>query len=156
MSTHLERIGAQRPRDPTGLPESFWRQEPALVAVYVFGSMATGRSGPEPDLDVALLVTGRPLAKPRRDDIAATWRARLVDALGSERIDVVVVDGAPLVLCHRVLRDGRLLFCSNTRVRIQFEVDVIRRYCDSRWMRDLFREALKRELLAHAGAANRG
>lgn len=144
----LEKLGSRLPRDLATLPEGFWNQDPEPLAVWLFGSSVTGKRGPEPDLDIALLLGGAARQPAQRLDLVMLWRGRLVDALGSERIDVVVLDGAPVLLRHRAIRDGRLLACRDRAARIEFEAASLWEYCDTEWMRQLFDARLKERLLA--------
>ena len=51
-------------------------------------------------------------------------------ALGSNEIDVLVLNQAPPVLYHRVLRDGRRLLARDLRATTTREGYALSRYCD--------------------------
>ena len=76
-----------------------------ILEAYLFGSHARGRAGRNSDVDVAVYVD-----KTRADDGNWGYRAELTTdlmvALGTNEIDVVVLNEAPILLYHRVLRDG--------------------------------------------------
>src|ERR1700675_4953646 len=85
-----------------------WSGDPDLAAIYLFGSRASGRRGPRSDVDLAVVL--------REDlDADARWRKHLAllgDAcqrLGTDAVDLVVLEDAPAPLGHRVLKWGRLL-----------------------------------------------
>ena len=86
------------------------------------------------DIDLAV-VLGQGL------DAAGRWRKRLAligEAcrwLGTDAVDLVVLEEAPSVLGHRVLRDGRLLVESDGHRRVEVVEDVLRRYFDEAWLR---------------------
>ena len=79
--------------------------EPAVVAAYVFGSLARGTAGPLSDVDVGLLVVGI--------DEAAGVCDRAMDALSrrlrTSRVDVVSLADVPMPLRYRVIRDGSIV-----------------------------------------------
>ena len=104
------------------------RAEPAVVAAWVFGSVARGEETPSSDLDVAIFVDRR--ARPTRlDDLPLGLEADLAQIAGRE-VQVVVVDWAPPDLVHRVLRDGVRLVDRDRAKRIRFEVDARNRFFD--------------------------
>jgi hypothetical protein len=61
-------------------------------------------------------------------------------ALGCE-VDVVVLNGAPVDLVHRVLRDGRVVFDPRPAERIRFEVRARNAYFDLKPILDRYRKA---------------
>ena len=107
-----------------------------LAAVYLFGSEARGTAGPASDVDVAVLLgTARPatlVAQPYEleDDLAA-WLGR--------RAQVIVLDGAPPDLVHRVLRDGMPVDERDRSARIRFEVAARNAYFDLKPFLDRYR-----------------
>jgi hypothetical protein len=109
---------------------------PEVEAAYLFGSQAGGRARPESDIDLAILVTPGAATDPRAE------LARLFDRLGrvvrSDRLDVVLLNGAPSLLRHRVVSRGRLLFAREARTRIRFVARTIQDYQDMEVRRERF------------------
>ena len=98
-----------------------------VVAAYLFGSVARGEARTGSDIDVAVLYRADP---PRTlEGIPATLETELTRAIGA-RIDLVVLNRAPIDLAHRVLRDGKLLLERDRTQRIAFEVRTRNRYWD--------------------------
>jgi predicted nucleotidyltransferase len=97
----------------------FFAGREGIAAVYLFGSTAAGAAGSGSDVDVAVLFDAPPpnaLNGPR-----FTIEGELEAALGT-RVDLVVLNDAPVDLAIRVLRHGRLLSDLNRSKRIAFEV----------------------------------
>ncbi len=98
---------------------------------YLFGSRAGGANRPHSDLDIAVLVDD-PLAA----DAGAINRtirrlaARLGGEIPSEALDIVLLNTAPALLRHRVLRDGVLLYARNETERVRFALGTMREYQD--------------------------
>jgi predicted nucleotidyltransferase len=129
--------------------------EPVVVA-YLFGSRARGDAGPLSDVDVAVLLEGD-----FSPGDALALRLRLMEAigraLGVERVDVVVLNGAPYLLQHRVIRDGRVFFCRDELTRVRYEFRVLRDYLDFRYFEDKYFCALEDRILREGlGARYRG
>ena len=100
-----------------------------VVAAYLFGSVARGDARADSDVDVAvLLAAGEPADTAGYD----AWFA-LQDDLEERlhrRVDLVAMNGAPLDLLHRVLRDGVRLVDNDPERRAEFEVQVRTQYLD--------------------------
>lgn len=107
-----------------------------IQEAYLFGSRARGGAGPLSDIDVAVHVD-MDMARAA----AGPWGYRagvvsdLMCALRTDAIDVVVLNRAPPLLYHRVLRDGKRAFSRDLRATTTREGRAISRYCDfAPWM----------------------
>lgn len=100
-----------------------------ILEAYLFGSHARGLAGSDSDIDVAVYI----------DETAADeghWGYRaelttdLMAALGTDDVDVVVLNEAPILLYHRVLRDGVRLFSRDLRATTTRAGEALSRYFD--------------------------
>jgi uncharacterized protein len=94
----------------------------AVGAAWLFGSVATGSSGPLSDVDVAVLG--------RRDlslDDRAELAAELSRAVG-RAVDVVCVEQASPALGPATVDEGRPLLCRDVAVADAWEDFALRRY----------------------------
>ncbi|HVF61497.1 MAG TPA: nucleotidyltransferase domain-containing protein [Thermoanaerobaculia bacterium] len=98
-----------------------------IVTAYLFGSVARGEAGAASDVDVAVLPAAGP--PPGLAGLYLRLQGELERHLGLP-VQVTVLDGAPVDLIHRVLRDGRLLLERNPSRRIAFEVKARREFFD--------------------------
>lgn len=111
-----------------------WARDPDVAAVYLFGSRGAGRPGPRSDVDLAVTLAASLDADARfRKRLALTGDASA--RLSTDAVDVVVLEDAPVVLAHRVLRDGRLLCQSDPRRRAAVAEQILRRYLDEEPLR---------------------
>jgi predicted nucleotidyltransferase len=102
---------------------------PEIQEAYLFGSRATGATQAHSDIDIAVWVD--PAALPGGAfGYAAELAADLMAAAATNAIDVVVLNRAPPVLYHRVLRDGRRLVARDARATTTREGYALSRYCD--------------------------
>ncbi|HEC36053.1 MAG TPA: nucleotidyltransferase domain-containing protein [Anaerolineae bacterium] len=123
---------------------AFLATQPDVIAAYLFGSLAEERATPRSDVDIAILFADAsdPLAVGDRQLQLMGELERFAD----REVDVVVLNTAPPVLQHQVLRHGRLLYERNRRARVDFEVRAGQMYADLQPMRDFFRRALFQEI----------
>ena len=129
------------------------RTEPTVRLAWLFGSRARGTARRDSDVDVAVLV----------DDVCADGSGALKDsyfrvigvlgrAVRSDLIDVVILNHAPPLLRHRVVRDGVLLYACSDTERARFVRRTFRVYLDMEpWFREQTRRRLKEERPRHDG-----
>jgi len=104
-------------------------RRPEILEAYLFGSQARGDAMPHSDIDVAVYVD-RERLPPAPWGYAADLITDLMSALGRNEIDVVVLNDAPPLLYHRVLRDGERLMSRDLAATTTREGYAISRYCD--------------------------
>jgi predicted nucleotidyltransferase len=100
-----------------------------VLEAYLFGSRATGRAQPHSDIDIAVYVDER-RAIDSGYGYAADLTAYLMGELRTNAIDLVVLNQAPPVLYHRVLRDGRRVLSRDLCATTTREGYAMSRYCD--------------------------
>ena len=110
---------------------------------YVFGSVASGRARPASDVDVAVLLLGKP-APGTLDRLAED----LQDAAGRS-VDLVDLATAPPLLAHQIVSRGRCLVCRDHGERSAFEKRAIIRYLDTAHLRSIQHAYLRKRARAH-------
>ena len=144
VSESTRRKQPEPPRlDEAGLV-AFLATQPDVVAAYLFGSLAGGRVTPHSDVDIAILFIAA--ADPLVMGDGQLQLMGEVEQFADREVDVVILNIAPPVLRHQVLRHGRLLYERDRRARVEFEVRAGQVYADLRPARAFFKEALFREI----------
>jgi predicted nucleotidyltransferase len=100
-----------------------------IQAAYVFGSVAAGRARVDSDVDVAVLIDRH--VQPAQ---MLKYRLKLMGDLGSalrrSDVEAVILNEAPLLLAHRILSKGKLVFERSASARVEFQVRIAGRYMD--------------------------
>ena len=99
-----------------------------ILEAYLFGSRARGDARPASDIDVAVYVD-----EARLDDRGFGYDAELAEALSvacGSTADAVILNRAPPLLYHRVLRDGIRLLARDLRATTTREGQALSRYYD--------------------------
>lgn len=107
-----------------------------IKVLYLFGSQVSGRVGPLSDIDVAIFAPA--LSYDERFELKLELIQILMEKLRVEKIDVVVLDDAPLHLADKILRDGELIFSNDELGRRQFEHKIRMQFFDWRWHFDKY------------------
>ena len=104
---------------------------PEVRLAYLFGSRARGKERPDSDFDIAVLVDDAKVLDAGTVN-RTIWRlaARLADPVPAQMLHIVLLNGAPSLLRHRVVRDGVLLCQRNKAERVRFSIRTIRDYQD--------------------------
>jgi predicted nucleotidyltransferase len=116
------------PTVPVKLREFLEARDEVLEA-YLFGSAAAGSAQAHSDVDVAVYLR-EPQPSASAFGYVADLTAALMHALQSNRVDIVVLNEAPPLLYHRVLRDGVRILTRDLRATTTREGQALSRYCD--------------------------
>lgn len=104
-------------------------RRPEIFEAYLFGSGARGDAARHSDIDVAVYVDAS-VAPDAPFGYDAALGADLMRAVGDSRVDVVVLNHAPPLLYHRVLRDGMRLLSRDLAQTTTREGRALSRWCD--------------------------
>ena len=99
---------------------------PEIALVYLFGSQVTGQTGPLSDMDLAILLT--PEADGR--SVRASFAHAAAVALGTDRIDVILLNQAPIELAYAIIAEGELLFRRDKATLVEYEALILSKYGD--------------------------
>jgi predicted nucleotidyltransferase len=102
---------------------------------FLFGSRARDRARKDSDFDIAVLLDADAALADRGTTIRQL-AGRLGRVVSSALVDLVILNDAPALLRHRVLRDGIVLFQRSPEERVRFAVRTIREYQDYQVRRD--------------------
>jgi predicted nucleotidyltransferase len=94
--------------------------------VYLFGSRVEGRLGSMSDYDLGVLVD----RTAHEAQVHARLTHKLACALGADRIDVVLLNRAPIELAYAIIAQGEVLYQRDVAVRVEYEAQVMNRYGD--------------------------
>ena len=117
------------------LLRTFFASRPEIKAGYLFGSRASGRENNRSDIDIAILKDGAVDNASHPYGYPANVLTELFKLLRTDQVDLAILNSAPPLLRHRVLRFGKLIYCTDETARVRFQVKTMRDYCDSRRLR---------------------
>ncbi len=100
-----------------------------VILAYLFGSQAKGKIGPLSDIDIAISF-GESVQANERFELRLETLGQLTDLFKTDKIDLVVLNDAPPLLIHRILKEGILIFSDNHKKRLEFEVKAVLKYLD--------------------------
>ncbi len=107
--------------------DKFFSPKREVLAVYLFGSRAAGKSGKNSDVDVAVLLT--PAAAKRAFDFQLRRQEELARILGAD-VDLVILNEAGPLLKFQVYSKGRLAHVKAPASAEKFKWRAINGYWD--------------------------
>ena len=107
------------------LASEYLRSHPKVVFAYLFGGLARGGIRPLSDVDIAVYLAGIATA-----DVKLDILGKLIDILGTDEIDLVILNTASPALAMNVLRKKRVVADNNPAMRHRFESLAFKKFFD--------------------------
>jgi len=132
-------MGTAEDKETEGLTAllAWAEQDPEVLAVILFGSRARGEDTPDSDIDICLVLEPRSYS-----DLELSEKK--LEYLAKFDLDIHIYQQLPLYIRHRVLREGKVLFCRDEDKLYDLAFRTIREYED---FKHIYREYL--EEIAH-------
>ena len=124
-------------------------EDTPVAFAYLFGSHATGRARDDSDVDVAVYL--QPDDPSERLSQTLDLGGRIAAASGLPRVEVVVMNGAPLPLLGSILRERIVVYSRDEPARVTFESEMRSVTMDF----EIHARRLDRELLARTADGGR-
>ena len=102
----------------------FFLSNPNVIFAYLFGGMVKDRPSPLSDVDIAMYVKDM-----KKLDYLGMF-GKIADILGTDEIDLVILNKAPLSLTGRILQGRKVLVDKEPFVRHLFESRILREFFD--------------------------
>jgi len=109
------------------------KQEHVKLA-YLFGSVAEGKEGKLSDVDIAVFLD-ESLSKPERFNLQLKLISGLTSIMKTDRIDLTVMNNAPLLLKYNIIKHGKILK-EDTETKIRVESGILSDYLDMKYYID--------------------
>jgi predicted nucleotidyltransferase len=116
-----------------------------VVAAMLIGSQARGTVGPLSDVDIAVWHEPR-LESRGRLDLQLSLAQDGGSALGTDEIDIVMLNHAPPLIRHRAIRDGKRLVERDHDERVRLETRAILDYLDTAPLRAELGRGVRRRM----------
>jgi uncharacterized protein len=118
---------------------------PGVVAASLIGSHATGKASSLSDVDLAVwLVPG--ISTGERSERALELMGAASEVLGTDEIDLVVLNDASPLMRHRAMRDGIRLVERDRSARVRLEARALLDYLDTAPLRATLAEGVRRRI----------
>lgn len=116
-----------------------------VVAAMLIGSQARGTAGPLSDIDIAVWHDAG-LGPRQRLDLQLRLVREASRAVGTNEVDVVMLNQAPPLLRHRAIRDAVRLVERDRDERVRMEARAILDYLDTKPLREELARGLRHRI----------
>ncbi|NJD52236.1 MAG: nucleotidyltransferase domain-containing protein [Candidatus Methanoperedens sp.] len=103
----------------------------SVILAYLFGSTVRGDAGRLSDVDIGVLIDEN-LSKIDRFDLELKMMGEIAALIKKNKIDLIILNEAPLLLAYNIVKDGTILKSSETK-RVQFETKLLSMYLDRKY-----------------------
>lgn len=112
--------------------ENLLKNYKVVRLAYVFGSYAKNDVGKLSDIDIAVLLE-QGIKKNRISKLKLKLIHDISIAIKTNKIDLIIMNNAPLSINHEVIKEGRLIVCKDNSEKNNFETYIMSRYLDMKY-----------------------
>lgn len=116
-----------------------------IDALYLFGSQASQTANKLSDIDLAVLLR-KDAPMVQYFDYRRAYGVKFSDILKMERVDVIILNEASILLAHEVLSARKILFERDPAHRVEFEVHAVDAYLDFKPLMEVRRQYTQQQL----------
>jgi predicted nucleotidyltransferase len=98
---------------------AYFKSDPHIIAVYLFGSRAKNKARANSDWDLAVLLKSE-VSEAAYLSLRLSWMAGLEKYI-KEDVDIVILNEAGAVLRHQVLSTGKLIWVADPKALVRFK-----------------------------------
>lgn len=118
-----------------------------INTVYLFGSQATGKSGPLSDHDIGILL--RENVRPAKYfDLKLELMTLFRRFYKTTKIDLIILNNCPVILAMNIIKEGKIIYETDREYRIAFEAHVMSKYFDRLYYEQRYSKELLKQLSA--------
>jgi predicted nucleotidyltransferase len=107
-----------------GLLAETLKDEPNIAFMYLFGGLLNKKTSPLSDVDIAVYLKNIKIF-----DYLDTF-SKITDILGTDEVDLVVLNNTPISLAGRILQNKKVLIDNDPFLRHRYESLTLRKYFD--------------------------
>ena len=112
----------------------FLSKQKHVKLAYLFGSVAKGKEGSLSDIDIAVSID-ESLNKKERFKLQLKLISGLTNIMKTDRIDLIVMNDAPLLLKYNIIKHGKILK-DDIETKIRVESGILSNYLDMKYYID--------------------
>lgn len=116
-----------------------------ISVVYLFGTLALGEVRPLSDIDIVVLLRDKDNHQ-NEFKLKLELLSELTNLLGTEEIDLVILNRCPISLAYHAISEHCILFERDAQKRINFETKIIDSYLDFSSFRKIQQKYLLEQL----------
>lgn len=125
--------------------KKLFQDDEDIVIAYLFGSYASGKVGPLSDIDLALLLNHSASPSTYSDKVLH-YVSKISKILDSDKLDLVILNRAPLGLQYEIVKKGRIIYCRDEEEKINYRIKIQNLYLDFKPFEDEYIQHLAQKI----------
>ena len=109
----------------------YFSSKDSIILAYLFGSTVRGDAGRLSDVDIGVMLDEN-LSKKDRFDLELKLMGEIAILIKKNKIDLIVLNEAPLLLAYNIVKSGIILKSDETK-RVKFETKILSMYTDEKY-----------------------
>ena len=109
----------------------YFSNKDSVILAYLFGSTTRGDAGRLSDVDIGVLLDEK-LSEKERFDLELKLTGEIAILIKKNKIDLIVLNEAPLLLAYNIIKSGIILKSDETE-RVKFESKTLSMYMDEKY-----------------------
>ncbi|MEA3255825.1 MAG: nucleotidyltransferase domain-containing protein [Candidatus Altiarchaeota archaeon] len=110
----------------------FFRGQKEVRVAYLFGSVASGKTGPLSDVDVGVFLD-ESLSKKKRFMLNLRLISEISGILKTDRVDIVIMNDVPVSLNYEIIKSNQPVYTRDESERVDIEHGILSKYLDRRY-----------------------
>jgi len=123
--------------------ETYFKSEKRVLIAYLFGSYAKRTQSMKSDIDIAVYLSE---TSNKLLEYYLCLMDKLSEMLGND-VDLTILNTAPPMLKHQVIKHGKIIYSQNERTRIEFEARSECEYLDFKRAIERYDECFMKQVL---------
>lgn len=119
-----------------------------VIALFFFGSLATGKLRPLSDLDMAIFLNNH-MSRDKIFKRELELIGIISEKLGTDEFDLIILNTAPWRFAHQIFKSGKKIFVQDQKKLADFHEEVVKKYIDFKYYQKQFDQAFLKNLLGH-------
>jgi predicted nucleotidyltransferase len=111
--------------------KKYFSNKDSIILAYLFGSTVRGDTGRLSDIDIGVLLDEN-ISNKESFDMELKIISEIAILIKKNKIDLVVLNEAPLLLSYNIIKTG-LILKSNELERLKFETKILDEYLDQKY-----------------------
>ena len=109
----------------------YFSSKDSIIIAYLFGSTVRGDAGKLSDVDIGIMLDEK-ISKKDRFDLELKLMGEIAILIKRNKIDLIVLNEAPLLLAYNIIKSGIILKSDETE-RVKFETKILSMYMDEKY-----------------------
>lgn len=111
--------------------KKFFKGRTEVEFAYLFGSTASGKRTEISDIDIAVFLNEKEIRNERyRYGYKAELTSDLMSLINTNKVDIVILNNAPLLLKNRIVIKGNLIFTRNRKKSLNYKLRITEEFLD--------------------------